>query len=548
MLLTAQLPLMLLACCLVVGAADAPASGPPPGQAGAKELRAYRVGSSSFGPALMEDAKRIIDATGRFVLTWDEKRDSASYTRLDWFATKPGSMEAWCAENIPRIEQGHYDFVIFQTINWLGITAEQQDMLLRKALPDVFARVQKAGAKVILYDKFVPLERDQQDPRARAWAGRYPEGILFNYLLHILVAKQAGISLITFGGASVHELWDQEPYASLRYFYNDTGHPGAMAHYISACLLARLMTGLDPVGSPVREISISDWQLVAFEKEPRNGNQAFYDRFKGQVKGSSFLLSDEQALALQTVAMKNHTAWQARLKDALSSPEAFAKVEAEIKRLRGEALKMEAYGFAKKRAEIMRKRFAEAQEGDSVNQATIDKLREKGRDGYFGKAAKKLLQDKDTYKAAVAEYLAYWEQNNSKLRDDVLLECALRLARCEAEGRRDEVVLLEEAHAVLLNITMLAGHPILLARLGEAEGKDYIKNQEWRGAPKRFAPAFAAQQAAAGVDRAQLQRLWKIYLGVWADPDLMDKLKSSNFDREVFLEADKEFAERSAKP
>jgi hypothetical protein len=61
-----------------------------------RTFRIFRVGSSSFGPALIENTKRIVNATGRFVLDWEPKRDSAGYTRLDQFISQPGLCDEWC--------------------------------------------------------------------------------------------------------------------------------------------------------------------------------------------------------------------------------------------------------------------------------------------------------------------------------------------------------------------------------------------------------------------------------------------------------------------
>ena len=39
---------------------------------------------------------------------------------------------------------------------------------------------------------------------------------------------------------------------------------------------------------------------------------------------------------------------------------------------------------------------------------------------------------------------------------------------------------------------------------------------------------------------------WDIYLDIWTDPNLMDRLEESKFSKEVWLEADWELAERIA--
>ena len=67
-------------------------------------IKVFRVGSSSFGYALIEDTQAIVESRGDFRLICDEKQDKAGYTRLDRFVTQPGLCEEWCEETLPRSE------------------------------------------------------------------------------------------------------------------------------------------------------------------------------------------------------------------------------------------------------------------------------------------------------------------------------------------------------------------------------------------------------------------------------------------------------------
>ena len=67
---------------------------------------------------------------------------------------------------------------------------------------------------------------------------------------------------------------------------------------------------------------------------------------------------------------------------------------------------------------------------------------------------------------------------------------------------------------------------------------------EVTGPTKRNSPAFAAYQNEHHMDRRNLLKAWEVYMEIWTDPNLMDKLRDNNYPIEVFLEADKEFTAR----
>ncbi len=64
--------------------------------------------------------------------------------------------------------------------------------------------------------------------------------------------------------------------------------------------------------------------------------------------------------------------------------------------------------------------------------------------------------------------------------------------------------------------------------------------------PRRNSPAFAAYQNEHHMDRQNLLAAWDLYIEIWSNPDLMDKLRDNDYPVEAFLESDKQFAARIA--
>ena len=61
---------------------------------------------------------------------------------------------------------------------------------------------------------------------------------------------------------------------------------------------------------------------------------------------------------------------------------------------------------------------------------------------------------------------------------------------------------------------------------------------------KRSSPLFAAYQNEHHQDEAKLVSAWKVYMDIWSDPDLMDKLRKEAYSLAVVQKADREFAKR----
>jgi len=412
-----------------------------------KTIKVFRVGSSSFSYVLIQDTRAIVEASGKYKLICDAKADQAGYTRLDQFLTQPGLFDQWCDEQIPRIEVGDYDFVIIQTIGWLNFTPQQQERLCTEIIPLMAKKIQATGAEVILYDKYLPVKFDQRDPKARTWCLRYPEGYTLNYRLHILAAKHAGIERISFGGAAVTELWQDEHFASLKFLYCDPSHPGPMANYISAANLAYLLTGEDPVGSPVRALPFDGGRALAFAKlaaSDRPGDRELYEANKDRIGDGSLILSDEEAKALQEAAVRSQRKWSLLLQESLQSDDAFAETVREVKRIQAEMDKYEQHGLDAGTIESLRQKYAPAANPGELQPALIEKIRRKSKsidyaDTEVRNYCRRYLS-REGKRAVQQQYERFWRENNSKLRDDVyfqgrvLEEKALRDASATRPG------------------------------------------------------------------------------------------------------------------
>lgn len=66
------------------------------------------------------------------------------------------------------------------------------------------------------------------------------------------------------------------------------------------------------------------------------------------------------------------------------------------------------------------------------------------------------------------------------------------------------------------------------------------------GLTKRSSPLFAAYQNENHQDEGKMVNAWRVYMDIWSDPDLMDKLRDSAYALEIVREADREFARRVA--
>ncbi len=524
---------------------------------GGREIRIFRIGSSSFNYELIENAAAVLAARGNVRLACDEERDKAGYSRLDDFVREPGAYEAWRAKTLPKIQAGAYDYVIVQTIGWTEMTPEEMETLFGTILPDLASKVKEAGAEMVLYDKYVPLDHRgrQQDPRAQAWSGRYPEGVRLNNLLHVVAARRAGVSKVLFVGAAVHDLWGQERFRQLGFLYNDAGHPGTMANYLASLCLVRLLGGVEVVGNPLRQLRMQGWTAAAFGKLPQSARQdqvRLHERNRSRVREGVFELNDEEADILQHAATRHQGEWDAILKKNLADDKAFADTVAEVKRIIGEREKFAEYGFDAETVAALREKYAKAVAPGQLPPRELLKIRskvrtrpERGLEIRIGR----LLPPRQATAVGKA-YAEYWDGHNNKFRDDVYFEARHREARMRLDGNLEAAQRLKRAGDIQLNLLSLAGYKLLLAALDEAGRRqicaDYATSFVATGRHMDAAfPAFNAAQlkAAAAADDRRLVEAWDVMLAVWEDPNLMDCLKASDFADEVWREADRRFAE-----
>jgi hypothetical protein len=516
-----------------------------------KPLRICWIGSSSLPLTLRTMTLRLIEATGKYQAATDEK-EGPGYTRLDQFVTQAGLYESWCAKHLPAIEKGRYDYVVIQTIGWWGLSPEEQDRLLLKTLPALCQRIQRTGAQVILYDKYSDREHaNEKDPRARTWVGRYPNGERFNYLLHVMAAKHAGLRKITFGGSAILDLLQDEHFAGLKYLFHGGssaggggGHPGVMGNYMNACVLSYLMTGVDPVGNPLRKIDMGDWIQQAFRDEPQKGGQAFYDAQKGRIKDGFLELTDAEAKTLQQTAMNAHRQWDEILQANLSSDATFAKTMQEIRKIQGEVDKAEAYGLSPKAIAAMRQ--ATAKKELAVSKERLSQL----LTDIQTKPPKALMKACDKFapldqrKGIQQACILYWNQNNNKLRDDVFFQCRLYAEKVKKEGPPEEAERMARVTAWFEEIIAWPGYKVLLNKMAGEQQKAFLSMLRVTGPGKRRSPLLAAAVDKAMDHPETMIQVWDMYLRVLTDPNLLDRLKETRFADPTWLEVDKEFAKQ----
>jgi hypothetical protein len=87
---------------------------------------------------------------------------------------------------------------------------------------------------------------------------------------------------------------------------------------------------------------------------------------------------------------------------------------------------------------------------------------------------------------------------------------------------------------------------LLFENVSDENKKAIVENHRITGVTKRSSPLFAAYQNEHHLDEARLTSAWRVYRDIWSNPDLMDKLRDSNFSLGVIQEADREFTERLA--
>jgi hypothetical protein len=137
-------------------------------------------------------------------------------------------------------------------------------------------------------------------------------------------------------------------------------------------------------------------------------------------------------------------------------------------------------------------------------------------------------------------------KNNSKLRDDVYFECRVAIETALRSGEREEAARLQRTCGVLHMALSFPAYILLFETVSDEDKQTILEQYRITGGTKRSSPLFAAYQNEHHLDEAKLVHAWKVYMDIWSDPDLMDKLRDNAYLLDVIHEADQVFAERIA--
>jgi hypothetical protein len=353
-----------------------------------------------------------------------------------------------------------------------------------------------------------------------------------------------------------------------------------MANYISALNLAYLLTGEDPVGSPVRELPLGEGRQRAFFNLPTSPKpgalrlfEANMNRIRrspdsdlpspppakrnsggeGRVRGGDGILTltDQEATMLQQAAMKSQRQWGTLLQACLESDERFAEVMQQIRRIQGEMGKYEEYGLDAGKIASLREAFAPPVAPGELPPSLIAKIRRKSRSiEYAGAEVRSYYRrflTREQQKVVREAYADYWHQNNSKLRDDLYFGCRVLIEKALQSGNRDEAARLQQACGVLHMTLSFPAYILLFENVSDENKQTILENYRITGLTKRSSPLFAAYQNENHRDEAKLVSAWRVYMDIWSAPDLMDKLRDSGYALEVIQQVDREFTKRIAK-
>jgi hypothetical protein len=326
-----------------------------------------------------------------------------------------------------------------------------------------------------------------------------------------------------------------------------------MANYISALNLAYLLTGEAPVGSPVRNLPLGDGRLRSFLQlptSPKPGATELFESNKDRIRGGILTLTDEEARMLQEAAMKSQRQWGGLLQECLESDDKFAEVVQEIRRIQGEMGKYEAYGLDAGKVASLREKFAPPMAPGELPPSLIAKIRRKSHSiEYAGADVRSYYRKfltREQQKTVAEAYANYWHVHNSKLRDDLYFGCRVLIEKALRRGDRDEAARLQQASGVLHMTLSFPAFMLLLENVTGENKKEILANYQVTGLTKRSSPLLAAYQNAHHLDETKLINAWKVYMDIWSDPDLMDKLRDTGYALEVIQEVDREFAGRIA--
>ncbi len=503
--------------------------------AGAQQtIRIYTVGSSSFGQKLVDQIVDLVEASGPYTV----ETGASGYTRLDQWASGEASYQAWLDEKMPDIMLGNYDYVIVQTISWFNLNPTSQEYLWTQILPDLNQRIQTAGAELILYDKYPS-------------PGCYPDYVRSNNLFHIRACVEAGISKIAWGGTSVEELGLLQYFKDMRTFYDMVGHPGPMMDYLSACAISYMITGVNPIGTSMTNISIIGWcndWFLGLETSSEPADVAFFNAHKDRVVNAHLQLTAWEADTLQRTAMRNHLAWMDTLAANRDNAARYAATLAEIDSIRalhGQWAILYPGGVPPNVVERCQPLGAAALSEDQLAAIRDTVLMWSDR---VEQAAQQYLSSTE-YDQLRQAYTDYWLDYNSKFRDDTyyMLLVELELARMDSTPDAAEIARLEQQSVMFREVLSLPAEEMLIDMISASEADAFIAAFTWPSAPNAvYAPQFGAAQLANASQWGEVEVLREMYLDIWQNDDYMDSLRDNSYPLSTWLMVDSIFAARYA--
>lgn len=493
-------------------------------------IRIYRVGSSSFGNKLAIQIEELIEASGNYTVEWG----ASGYTRLDQWATGEASYQAWLDAKMPEIIFGNYDYVIIQTIAWFNINPTSQEYLWTEILPDLNQRVQDAGAEIILYDKYPS-------------PGCYPDYVRSNNLFHIRALIESGIEKIAWGGTSVEELGELQYFKDMLVLYDMGGHPGPMMDYLSACGISYMITGVNPIGTSMTNISMegfcdSWFQGLATSSDP--DLIAFYNDNVDRVVNAHLQLTPWEADTLQRTAMRNHLAWMDTLaanRDNASRYDAtLAEIE-DIRALHGQWDILYPEGPPPNVVDRCQPLGASALSEDQLAAIRDTTLMWSDR---VEQAAQQYL-DAGEYDQLRQDYIDYWLDYNSKFRDDTyyMLLVELEKARMDSVPDAAEIARLEQQSIMFREVLSLPAEQMLIDLITTGEADAFTGSFTWPSTPNTtYAPQFGQAQVDLASTWSEVEEVRMMYLDIWQNNDYMDSLRDNSYPLSTWLMVDSIFA------
>jgi len=507
---------------------------------GVKELRICWAGTSSTSKSLMNDTTKMIEATGKFkVVTSGTKEERVGgYCMLDKFQRYSGLYEEFCQEWLPVIEKGKYDYVILQQGGAsLNFTPEDIDGLFIKLLPELIMKIEKTGAKVILWEKSPKEGSTGKEGAERKWHGRYPNGGRLLALENAKLVKRTGVKM-AWASAAEAELLAQEKFKNMKYLFTE-GHPGLMANYMKACAISYEVTGIDPVGSSWKKIHFGPYFGPKFQREKKNDPE-FYNKYKDQVEGNFFKMTDEEAEFLQKTAMKHHYKGEALVDEYSNNAEATKRIDEERAAIIADELQFEKYGLSKDAILYCYQRLTNRYPGiempewvrDTLDKKLIAEANSNASPGLKNKSIRKKMS-------------AYWQENNKALRIDLQVKCMKMRKYYQVEGPIEMCKNYGIFLSFIKEVMTLPGYKLEFGGMTEEQRtKRFSKFKFYKGLDyKNYWPSFAAFNKS-NKDFKKAVEAWEIYLQCINKLDFSSLTDDEIISVDFWKQADNEFSKR----